>query len=63
MGKDALEQWLAKPLVKTTMDPIAYWSGMLAANHPLSQMALDYLSIPGKFIMYYCIMITNYVAL
>lgn len=49
---DALEQWLAEPLVMTNADPITYWSGMLAVNHPLAQMALDYLSIPGEFVIY-----------
>lgn len=41
-GEDTLEQWLAKPIVMTSMDSITYWLGMLAANHLLAQMALDY---------------------
>lgn len=44
---DALEEWLAEPVVATKADPITYWLGMLAASHPLAQMALDFLSIPG----------------
>lgn len=35
----------------TTADAITYWSGMLATGHPLAQMALDYLSIPGTCII------------
>ncbi|KJA15028.1 hypothetical protein HYPSUDRAFT_94829, partial [Hypholoma sublateritium FD-334 SS-4] len=44
---DALDEWLADPVVSTNLDPIAYWTGMQAAGHPLSSMALDFLSIPG----------------
>lgn len=60
---DALEQWLADPVVHTQLDPIAYWSGMLAAGHPLASMALDFMSTPGMFLssfsnnhlnLYYC---------
>lgn len=44
---DTLDEWLADPVVSTHLDPIAYWTGMQAAGHPLSRMALDFLSIPG----------------
>jgi hypothetical protein len=37
----------------TIANPITYWSGILAANHPLAQIVLDYLLIPGEFINYY----------
>jgi len=43
----ALEEWLSTPIVNTQQDPIAYWTGMDAAGHPLARMALDFLSIPG----------------
>jgi hypothetical protein len=42
---DALDEWLANPIINTTLDPIAYWTGM--QGHPLAQMALDFLLIPG----------------
>ena len=45
---DALEEWLSTPIVNTQQDLIAYWTGMDAAGHSLAQMALDFLSIPGK---------------
>ena len=45
---DALDEWLADPVVQTHLDPIAYWPGMQAAGHPLARMALDFLSIPGR---------------
>ena len=47
---DALEDWLSSPITNTSQDPIAYWAGMQAAGHPLATMALDFLSIPGKFL-------------
>ncbi|KAF8803483.1 hypothetical protein BYT27DRAFT_7214509 [Phlegmacium glaucopus] len=45
---DALEDWLVSPVINTLQDPIAYWSGMQAASHPLATMALNFLSIPGE---------------
>jgi hypothetical protein len=52
---DALEDWLSSPIINTSQDPIAYWAGMQAAGHPLATMALDFLSIPGEFLL--CIML------
>jgi len=48
---DALEEWLNTPIVNMQQDPITYWTGMEAAGHPLARMALDFLSIPGKFLV------------
>ena len=48
---DALEEWLNTPIVNMQQDPITYWTGMEAAGHPLAQMALDFLSIPGKLLV------------
>lgn len=48
---DALEEYLASPPIPTVLDPIKYWVGMQAAGHPLAQMALDYLSIPGSSLL------------
>jgi hypothetical protein len=49
---DAFEEWISAAPIATqlaTSDPIAYWLGMKKASHPLSQMALDYLTVPGMF--------------
>jgi hypothetical protein len=32
----------------TSTDPIAWWTAMDAAGHPLARMALNFLSIPGE---------------
>lgn len=45
---DPIADWLSKPTF--SVDPIAYWTGMKSEGHPLAQMALDFLSVPGKFI-------------
>ena len=49
---DEFEDWLSTGVVKTHMEPIPFWEGMLAAGNPLARMALDYLSIPGKVTFY-----------
>jgi hypothetical protein len=51
MLTDALKEWLNTAIVNTQQDPITYWTGMLAVGHPLAQMALDFLSIPGRFLV------------
>lgn len=50
MESDALEEWLITPVIRLErgVDVVAWWSAMLANGHPLAQMALDFLSIPGK---------------
>ena len=53
-AKDALEDYLALPVLESVKDPIAYWDTVLSTsqNNPssaaLARMALDYLTIPGK---------------
>jgi hypothetical protein len=44
---DALNEWLSSPPLGTVSDPIAWWTAMEAAGHPLARMALDFLSTPG----------------
>jgi hypothetical protein len=61
MPVDALEDWLSMPIVKTSQDPITYWMGMHAAGNALAPMALDFLSIPGKF--YYIFYVNLYAEL
>ena len=46
---DALEDWLATGVIKTTQDAITFWTGMQTSSHPLARMGLDYLSIPGMW--------------
>lgn len=46
---DALEEWLANPVIITSADPITYWTAQNGAGHPLARMALDFLSIPGEY--------------
>ena len=50
MESGALEEWLTTPVIRLEkgVDVIAWWSVNLANGHPLAQMALDFLSIPGK---------------
>lgn len=46
---DALESYLESPQQTTIMDPLKHWNLMLqTAEASLAQMALDYLSVPGK---------------
>jgi hypothetical protein len=44
---DALDEWLSSPPLGTVTDPIAWWTAMETAGHPLARMALDFLSTPG----------------
>jgi hypothetical protein len=48
---DELEDWLSTPIVKSAMDPILFWEGMSSAGSPLSRMALNFLSIPGRYVL------------
>jgi hypothetical protein len=43
-----LDEYLSQT-VERVKDPIAWWSDHTAVYPRLSAMALDYLSIPGKF--------------
>ena len=53
-GKDALEEYLALPIIETVKDPISYWASVLSTSKgnpgaaALAQMALDFLTVPGK---------------
>jgi hypothetical protein len=48
---DALDEWLSSPPLGTVADPIAWWTAMETAGHPLSWMALDFLSTPGMHVV------------
>ena len=49
---DALDEWLSSPPLGTVADPMAWWTAMEKAGHPLARMALDFLSTPGTIICY-----------
>lgn len=42
--------WKSGPPVPTNEDPLKYWHANKVAKHPLAQMALDFLSIPGMYV-------------
>jgi hypothetical protein len=44
---NALNEWLLSLPLGTVSDPIAWWTAMEAAGHPLAWMVLDFLSTPG----------------
>ena len=47
---DALEEYLTSPTIRLggNMDVITYWANAKVSGHPLAQMALDFLSVPGS---------------
>jgi hypothetical protein len=45
---DPINDWINSPPIPISVDAITYWNGMVSMNHPLSPMALNFLSIPGK---------------
>jgi hypothetical protein len=54
VDSDPVNDWLNSLPIPLSVDSITYWTGMESMGHPLSHMALDFLSIPGMF----CIAIT-----
>ncbi|PIL35261.1 hypothetical protein GSI_01986 [Ganoderma sinense ZZ0214-1] len=52
-AKDALEEYLALPVIETVEDPIAYWDSVLRSSNgnpgaaALARMALDFLTVPA----------------
>jgi hypothetical protein len=38
--------------ILTNTDPITYWTAMQATGHPLACMAIDFLSIPGVYLIF-----------
>ena len=41
---DVLDEWLLSPPLGMVTDPIAWWTAMESAGHPLSRMALNFMS-------------------
>jgi hypothetical protein len=57
---DVVDAYLASPPIPSIQDPISYWQAMASNNDPFAQMALDYLSTPGKcFCFMHYIQYTN----
>lgn len=54
-----LEEWISSAPIPTAMNLISWWTAMSSAKHPLVQMALDYLSIPGVLLLYLINSFTN----
>ena len=55
---DELDEYLSQAIEKVR-DPIAWWWDHRKVYPRLSAMALDYLSIPGKFQLFCTIIVTN----
>lgn len=54
---DALDAYLESPPLSTIKDPLAYWTALEKAGDDadaanLARMALDFLSIPGKCVVW-----------
>jgi hypothetical protein len=47
VASDALDAYLAAPVIPSIQDPLGYWQAMSSNKDPLAPMALDYLSTPG----------------
>ena len=53
LAKDALEEYLALPVIETVKDPIGYWDSVLRSSKgnpggaALARMGLDFLTVPG----------------
>jgi hypothetical protein len=47
VSSDALDAYLAAPVIPSIQDPLSYWQATVSNKDPLAPMALDYLSTPG----------------
>ena len=50
---DALKEWLTTPtiMLEKGVDAIAWWLAMLTTGHSFARMALDFLFIPGMYLL------------
>jgi len=46
VASDALDAYLAAPVILSIQGPLSYWQAMDSNKDPLVPMALDYLSTP-----------------
>jgi hypothetical protein len=46
---DPIDDWLNSPPITTVTDGLQWWTAMAASGHPLSEMGLNFLSIPGTY--------------
>ena len=47
---NALDAYLAEPIIPSVQDPLKYWEGMSYNNTRLPCMCLDFLSVPGEYL-------------
>ncbi|KAF8589538.1 hypothetical protein K439DRAFT_1332727, partial [Ramaria rubella] len=52
-GTDELDEYLALPAHLSISDPLQHWEVQKLGGSRLAQMALDYLSIPGKLYVFF----------
>jgi hypothetical protein len=50
---DPVEDWLNSPITTAT-DGLQWWTAMEASRHPLSEMGMNFLSIPGMHRYFFC---------
>lgn len=48
-GADAFELYISSPPIPTVSCPVTYWYALEQTGDPLAQMALHFLTCPGKF--------------
>jgi hypothetical protein len=53
---DPVEDWLISPLITTAMNGLQWWAAMAASRYPLSEIGMNFLSIPG---VHRCFATTN----
>ena len=46
---DPIDDWLNSPPITSVTDGLQWWTTMAASGHPLSEMGLNFLSIPGTY--------------
>jgi hypothetical protein len=58
LSTDELDEYLNTTAIGHVVDPITWWSRM--DETPLAQMALDFLSAPGMYIVVYSVILLNF---
>ena len=51
---DPVEEWLSTPALTNVSDGLSWWTAIAQTKHPLAPMALDFLSAPGKNLIFSC---------
>jgi hypothetical protein len=47
-----VDEWLSTPALTNVSDGLSWWAAMAQIKHPLAPMALDFLSAPGKNLIF-----------